>query len=290
MSEEQSYAGPERRKYRRIPFSFPVRFKELRFDEDGLTKEGMTQYAYSNDLSLEGIKLKFLEDVAIGKFLKLKLTLPFENGCIALNAEGEVIWTQFDPKDKVHVVGVKFMEMDDDDRETLEEFISISLKGVSDVPDENQPQEENKTVLTPDRIVQNLDRPIKVLVVDDEKNVRYILNLKLAMKKVFSVEVAANGKEALEKIRVNKPDLIILDVMLPGMDGFEVCRILKKGQETSTIPVIFLTAMNQVNDVIRSIRVGVDDYITKPYEFEDLFTQMMKVVNSSTTTKRLIAD
>ena len=75
MADQNNYDGPERRKFTRISFSFPVRFKQYDYDETGVEKEGLTQYAYSNDISIEGIKLKFLESVDVGKYLKLKLTL-----------------------------------------------------------------------------------------------------------------------------------------------------------------------------------------------------------------------
>ncbi|MBN1521389.1 MAG: response regulator [Candidatus Aureabacteria bacterium] len=287
MTDQKDYSGPERRKYTRISFSFPVRFKEYKFDERGMEKEGVTQYAYSNDISLEGIKLKFLESVGIGKYLKLKLTLPVENSCIVIHTSGEVMWSQYSEEDKVFVVGVKFIKMDDDDRSKLEEFIKISRK-----EEMLQPLSEEKKIdyLSPERIVRHFNRPIKVLVVDDEKNVRYILNLKLTMKKMFAVEQAEDSEQAFERIQENRPDIILLDIMLPGIDGFQICRRLKETPETKDIPVIFLTAKNQVKDVIRGIRAGVDDYITKPYEFDELFYQMIKVLDSTKSVKRIIAE
>ncbi len=134
------------------------------------------------------------------------------------------------------------------------------------------------------------DRKIRVLVVDDEENARYILNLKLSMKKGFIVDEAENGKVALEKVAQNKPDIILLDVMMPVMDGYECCKRLKENPETEDIPIIFLTAKTRTNDIIQGIRVGVDDYIMKPYEFEDLYNRIMKILDSSKTIKRRITD
>jgi two-component system sensor histidine kinase/response regulator len=133
-------------------------------------------------------------------------------------------------------------------------------------------------------------RPVKVLVVDDEENARYILNLKLTMKKSFLVEEAENGKVALEKVSKNKPDIIILDVMMPEMDGYETCRLLKANPETDDIPIIFLTAKTRTTDIIQGIRVGVDDYIMKPYDFDDLYARMLKILDSTKTIKRRIAE
>jgi CheY-like chemotaxis protein len=285
MTNTQDYSGPERRNFTRISFSFPVRFKECKFDEKGLEKEGATQYAYSNDISSDGIKLKFLEEVGMGKCLKLKLTLPVGQDCLAIQAMGEVIWSQYSAEDKVYIVGVKFTDMDDSDRMKLDEFIRDSTKESGTL---GQPAANG--FLTPETLMKHFNRPIRVLVVDDEKNIRYILNLKLTMKKVFVVDQAGNSDEAFERIKANKPDIVILDIMLPGTDGYEMCRQLKSSPETKDIPIIFLTAKTQVKDVIRGIRAGVDDYITKPYEFDELFCQMIKVLDSTKTTKRVIAD
>ena len=133
-------------------------------------------------------------------------------------------------------------------------------------------------------------RPIKVLIVDDEENARYILNLKLTTKKQFIVEEAENGKDALDKVVANKPDIILLDVMMPEMDGFETCKHLKENKKTEDIPIIFLTAKTRTTDVIQGIRVGVDDYITKPYDFNDLYERIIKLIKSQKTITRRIAD
>jgi CheY-like chemotaxis protein len=287
MSTNQDYSGPERRNFTRISFSFPVRFKECRFDEKGLEKEGATQYAYSNDISSDGIKLKFLEEVGMGKCLRLKLTLPLGQDCIAIQAMGEVIWSQYSAEDKVYIVGVKFTDMDAGDRVKLSEFIRDSVK------EGGMPAaaiQASRGFPTPETLMKHFNRPVRVLVVDDEKNIRYILNLKLTMKKIFVVDQAGNSEEAFERIKENKPDIIILDIMLPGTDGYEMCRQLKASPETKDIPIIFLTARTQVKDVIRGIRAGVDDYITKPYEFDELFCQMIKVLDSIKTTKRVIVE
>jgi len=134
------------------------------------------------------------------------------------------------------------------------------------------------------------DKKIRVLIVDDEENARYILNLKLTMKKGFIVDEAENGKVALEKVAQNKPDIILLDVMMPVMDGYECCKRLKENPETEDIPIIFLTAKTRTTDIIQGIRVGVDDYIMKPYEFDDLYNRIMKMLESSRTIKRRITD
>jgi sigma-B regulation protein RsbU (phosphoserine phosphatase) len=108
-------------------------------------------------------------------------------------------------------------------------------------------------------------RPDKVLIVDD-----VALNLKLLhailRKAGHEVVEAASGHEALLKVREAAPDLILLDVMMPGMDGYEVCRILKQDPETSAIPVVFVSALGEVTDRIKGLEVGAEDYLSKPFD------------------------
>lgn len=277
MADQKNYDGLERRSFKRISFSFPVRFKQFERDKEGGERDNITQYAYSNDIGMEGMKLKFLENVEEGKHLKLKLTLPMEQGCVVVHATGEVIWSHFDNQDKIYIVGVNFLDMDADNKRKLNQFIEISLE---EAPVFSPPESQPSVYVPPEKIIEKIKRPIRVLVVDDEQNVRYLLNLKLAMKKMFIVEQAAESKEVFEKIQLAKPDIILLDIMLPGVDGYQICREIKESPDMQDISIIFLTARSQVKDVIHGLRVGVDDYITKPYEFEDLYYQMMKVIEA----------
>lgn len=82
----------------------------------------------------------------------------------------------------------------------------------------------------------------------------------------FDVDTASRGEEALAKAREKRPDIIVLDVMMPGMDGWEVCRRLKEESETGTIPVIFLSARSQEEDRQRGLDLGVEAYVTKPFD------------------------
>jgi two-component system alkaline phosphatase synthesis response regulator PhoP len=102
----------------------------------------------------------------------------------------------------------------------------------------------------------------KVLVVDDEKDILDLLRYNL-QKEGYQVQTAANGAEALEKAKAG-PDLVILDLMMPVLDGFETCKRLKANPETSGIPVIFLTARPGEVDEILGLELGADDYIQKP--------------------------
>jgi diguanylate cyclase (GGDEF)-like protein len=123
-----------------------------------------------------------------------------------------------------------------------------------------------------------------VLVVEDEPNIREIINFNLE-NWGFEVIQAEDGETALAMAEEYSPDLILLDLMLPKMDGIEVCRRLKSGFWTSRIPVIMLTAKKEIKDKVRGMEVGADDYITKPFSREELEARV-KMVLSRTQSQR----
>ena len=104
----------------------------------------------------------------------------------------------------------------------------------------------------------------KILVVDDEVYILHILDFSLGAEG-YEVITAADGEEAIEKARTERPDLVVLDIMMPKVDGFEACRRLKGDPETNQIPVILLTAKGREVDRQMGIEVGADDYIIKPF-------------------------
>jgi DNA-binding response OmpR family regulator len=116
-----------------------------------------------------------------------------------------------------------------------------------------------------------------ILVVDDEKNIVQLARLYLG-NEGFRVEEAHDGKQALEKARAVKPDLIVLDIMMPEMDGLTVCKELRK---TSGVPVIILTARNDDIDKIVGLEVGADDYMTKPFNPRELVARVKAVLRRS---------
>ena len=125
------------------------------------------------------------------------------------------------------------------------------------------------------------DRIPKVLVVDDEPNIRELVEVALKFHGC-AVAVSASGKEALHQVEAYQPDLMILDVMLPDMDGFEVCRTLRA--EGNGVPVIFLTARDTTSDTIRGLTLGGDDYVTKPFSVEALVARVRAVLRRTTRT------
>ena len=122
----------------------------------------------------------------------------------------------------------------------------------------------------------------RILVVDDEPDFAGIVQQNLE-KEGFEVEVAYDGEEGLEKVQANPPDAIVLDVMMPGMNGFEVCRQLKTEMSTQEIPVIFMTAFTETIDKIKGFQVGAVDYITKPFQIEEVLARL----NTHLTIHRL---
>jgi two-component system, OmpR family, response regulator len=121
----------------------------------------------------------------------------------------------------------------------------------------------------------------KVLVVDDEPNIRELVQVALKFHGC-AVTTGATGKDALELAAVADPDLIVLDVMLPDIDGFEVCRRLRASD--NDVPVIFLTARDTTSDTVTGLTIGGDDYITKPFSVEALVARVRAVLRR--TTKR----
>ena len=131
---------------------------------------------------------------------------------------------------------------------------------------------------------------MKILVVDDEASIRELLVFNLA-KQGYETDTAADGGEALEKAA--GADLILLDVMLPVMDGFEVCRQLKGNQATAAIPIIMLTAKNEEIDKVLGLELGADDYVAKPFSTRELIARVKAVPRRVQTkpqdTMRLVA-
>jgi len=122
--------------------------------------------------------------------------------------------------------------------------------------------------------------PARVLVVEDEPDLRNLLDrsLEQAGYKVF---VAEDGIEALEKATTETLDLVLLDLMLPHVDGIEVCRRLKRDERTARLPVIMLTARQEPVDRIVGLELGADDYITKPFNLRELLLRVSAVLRRS---------
>ncbi|MCP5094603.1 MAG: response regulator [Chloroflexi bacterium] len=123
----------------------------------------------------------------------------------------------------------------------------------------------------------------RILIVEDDFDISNMLRI-FFTGQGYNVEVAARGSLALEQCRKKLPDLIVLDIMLPDMDGYAVCRQLRTTTRTSHIPIIFLTQRDERSDRIAGLELGADDYITKPFDIEEL---KLRVRTAIKTNKRL---
>lgn len=116
-----------------------------------------------------------------------------------------------------------------------------------------------------------------ILVVDDEADIRELLRYNLR-KEGFSVDLVGSGEDALTRARETSPDAIVLDLMLPGIDGREVCRRLKADEHTHDIPIVMLTARSEESDMVAGLETGADDYVTKPFSPAVLTARLQAVL------------
>lgn len=122
---------------------------------------------------------------------------------------------------------------------------------------------------------------IKILVVEDEPDILEVIHYNL-QREGHKVIRCRNGEEALSQIQTENPDLIILDLMLPGMDGVEVCRAVKSNPVTQAIPIIMITAKSEESDIVLGLGIGADDYITKPFSPRELIARVKVVIRRAT--------
>ena len=134
-----------------------------------------------------------------------------------------------------------------------------------------------------------MTRPSKILIVDDEPfNVDY---LEQELQDLgYETVSAGNGQEALEKVATAAPDLILLDIMMPIMDGFTVCRILKENDDTRLIPIVIMTALDGIDDRIKGIEAGADDFLTKPVNQRELVARIQTALKLKQTVDRKISE
>lgn len=126
----------------------------------------------------------------------------------------------------------------------------------------------------------------KILIVDDVMSNVLLLKVLLTNEK-FAIATASNGRQALEQVEKENPDLVLLDVMMPDMSGFEVAQHLKSNPNTADIPIIFLTALNSTADIVKGFQVGANDFISKPFNKEELIIRVTHQI-SLVAAKRLI--
>lgn len=123
----------------------------------------------------------------------------------------------------------------------------------------------------------------KILIVDDEEHILELLKFNLE-NAGFKVVTASNGIEALEYLKNFMPKLILLDLMLPGMDGYDVCKEIRRNKNLSHIPIIMITARSEELDKILGLELGADDYITKPFSIRELIARVKAVLRRTSTS------
>ena len=119
-----------------------------------------------------------------------------------------------------------------------------------------------------------------ILVVEDDLDIRELISFNLA-NEGHQVFEANDGEVGIDKARNNNPDLILLDLMLPGIQGLDVCRVIKSDQETKETPIIMVTALGQEEDIVKGLETGADDYITKPFSIKVLIARVNAVLKRS---------
>jgi DNA-binding response OmpR family regulator len=123
----------------------------------------------------------------------------------------------------------------------------------------------------------------KILVVEDEPDIRKLVNYNLAQER-FKVLEAEDGEQGLKIVQRDKPDLVILDLMLPGLSGMELCKILRERSETERLPVLMLTAKAGEADRVVGLEMGADDYLTKPFSPRELVARVKAVLRRTATS------
>lgn len=119
-------------------------------------------------------------------------------------------------------------------------------------------------------------------MVEDEKDLCDVLDYNLS-RNGFSVRCVASGEDAIEEVRKQPPDLVVLDLMLPGIDGLEVCRAIRSDPRTATVPIVMLTAKGEESDIVIGLELGADDYVTKPFSPRVLTARIKAVLRRQAT-------
>ena len=122
----------------------------------------------------------------------------------------------------------------------------------------------------------------KILIIEDDKDIRDLISFNLS-KNGYKTILSRDGEKGIQKAKNEKPDLVLLDLMLPGIHGLDVCKILKTDSSLNKLSIIMLTALGQEEDIIKGLEAGADDYITKPFSFKILFARIKSVLRRKKT-------
>ena len=128
-----------------------------------------------------------------------------------------------------------------------------------------------------------------ILIIEDEPDINELLSISL-QKSGYKVSKSYDGETGLNIARRTSPDLVLLDLMLPGLNGLDICRLLKSEKETASIRIIMITALSQENDIVKGLEIGADDYITKPFSIKVLNARISSVLRRNTYSKEYISN
>lgn len=128
-----------------------------------------------------------------------------------------------------------------------------------------------------------------ILVVEDEEDIQELISYNLKKEK-YQVDTVSTGEEAIHFAKTKLPDVIILDLMLPGIDGFEVCRCLKSNETSRAIPIVILTAKGEETDIVTGLELGADDYITKPFSPSILIARIRAILRRKSPTNASVEE
>ncbi len=128
----------------------------------------------------------------------------------------------------------------------------------------------------------------QILIVEDENDCAELLTYNL-QKENYEAVIARNGKEAIEAVQRQMPDVVLLDVMMPELNGWEVCRILRESTNGKSLPIIMLTALSEEEERVKGLSLGADDYLSKPYSVKELLLKIKKYIDRQETIKELVA-
>ena len=131
-----------------------------------------------------------------------------------------------------------------------------------------------------------MSNPLRVFIVEDERRIARFLQRELEHEG-FETDIEMNGSRALERLMQENYDIVLLDIMLPDMDGLEICRRVR---ELSDIPIIMLTAKDEIDDKVKGLDVGADDYMTKPFAMEELLARIRNAMRKHTTVDQIPVD
>ena len=134
--------------------------------------------------------------------------------------------------------------------------------------------------------MESTKKPLILIVDDTIKNIQVLGNM--LRNKGYNISIAVSGKDALESVKIKCPDLILLDIQMPEMDGFEVCKILKSNPETKEIPIMFLTAVTDPEKIVHGFELGAVDYITKPFNPSELYARVATHLEIKTSREKLL--